>query len=215
MKFAPLLHIITYDSGCVVCSYLVVSCSAFNIRLCVCRYLSFICQLSLLFLFICYFSMWLIVFLFCEFLCVSVVHVMVQYLCPLFNVWFEDPELLLLFLIACIHSSCLVWNSLLFVLHVWEGSVSISFGRCHFFLYISVRGCCLTRFCIVFCLLNDIFILVALNNFVISNAINRNNRTWQNILCVHREKTMEKSIILGLTETKFQGPVLSRYVNTE
>jgi hypothetical protein len=45
-------------------------------------------------------------------------------------------------------------------------SLSISFGRygCH---YSSFCGCFFTMFCIVFCILNVIFIWVSLNNFVI------------------------------------------------
>jgi hypothetical protein len=47
------------------------------------------------------------------FLCVlmmSIVSVMVLYLYPVFNMWSEYPELLLLFLIACICSLYLVWT---------------------------------------------------------------------------------------------------------
>jgi hypothetical protein len=42
----------------------------------------------------------------------SIVSVMVQYLCPVFNMLFEYPELLLLFLIACTCSLYLVWSAL-------------------------------------------------------------------------------------------------------
>jgi hypothetical protein len=57
------------------------------------------------------------IFLMCfPFLCVLIipmVSVMVLYFCPVFNMCFEYPELLLLFLIACICSLYLVWNVLL------------------------------------------------------------------------------------------------------
>jgi hypothetical protein len=42
----------------------------------------------------------------------SSVSVMVPYVSPVFNMWFQYPELLLLFLIACIRSLYLVWNIL-------------------------------------------------------------------------------------------------------
>jgi hypothetical protein len=44
-------------------------------------------------------------------LIMPIVTVMFPYLCPLFNMWFEYPELLLLLLTACIVSLYLVWNA--------------------------------------------------------------------------------------------------------
>jgi hypothetical protein len=42
----------------------------------------------------------------------STVAVMVPYFCPMFNMLFEYPELLLLCVIACICYLYLVWNAL-------------------------------------------------------------------------------------------------------
>jgi hypothetical protein len=56
----------------------------------------------------------------------------------------------------------------LFVLCILVSSLSISIGRRYFFIfYLSVLGCCSVMFCTVLCVLNDIFICVSLNNFVI------------------------------------------------
>jgi hypothetical protein len=51
------------------------------------------------------------VFLFCFFI-MSILSIMVTYVCPVFNMWLAYPELLLLFLLACVCSLCLVWNIL-------------------------------------------------------------------------------------------------------
>jgi hypothetical protein len=42
---------------------------------------------------------------------ISIVSVILPYACPVFNMWFEYPELQLLLLIACICSLYLVWNA--------------------------------------------------------------------------------------------------------
>jgi hypothetical protein len=42
----------------------------------------------------------------------AIVSVMVSYLWPVFSMWFEDPELQLLFIIDCVCSLYLVWNAL-------------------------------------------------------------------------------------------------------
>jgi hypothetical protein len=55
------------------------------------------------------------VFVCFPFLCVftiSMVSVMGPYLCPVFSMWFEYPELPLLFFIADMCSLYLVWNAL-------------------------------------------------------------------------------------------------------
>jgi hypothetical protein len=104
--------IATSGVGCVVCCYLAfVSCNALNTGFCVCVsvFVSFICMLCLRILYMWYFSS-----VYKSFLCVlmmSMVSVMVPYLCPVFNTWFEYPQLLL-FLNACIFSLYLVWNAL-------------------------------------------------------------------------------------------------------
>jgi hypothetical protein len=70
--------------------------------------LSFMCRLSLYNLCMWYFSS---VFMCFTFLCVftiSMVSVMGPYLCPVFSIWFEYPELLLLFFIANMCSLYLV-----------------------------------------------------------------------------------------------------------
>jgi hypothetical protein len=72
-------------------------------------YVSFMCNLSLLILYIyCIYDLSLIcpnVFLF--YFITSIVSVIVPYVCPVFSIWFDYTELLLL-LIACICSLHLV-----------------------------------------------------------------------------------------------------------
>jgi hypothetical protein len=83
------------------CCYLVfVSCSTLSIGLCVSRFVSFICRLFLLVLYMWYFSSVVKCFSFVCVLIMSIVSVMVPYLCPVFSMWFEYLGLLLLFLIA-------------------------------------------------------------------------------------------------------------------
>jgi hypothetical protein len=65
-------------------------------------FVSFIFNLSLLIIYMWYFSSVLECFPFIYVLIMFIVPVMVSYLCSVFNMWFEYPELLLLFLIACI-----------------------------------------------------------------------------------------------------------------
>lgn len=70
------------------------------------------------------------VFKYLPFLCIlikSTGSAMVPYLCPVFNTWFEYPELLLLSLIASICSSHLLVCPMCFM-----GSPNISFGASHF-----------------------------------------------------------------------------------
>jgi hypothetical protein len=97
-----------------VCIYLVsISCNISNIGLCVSIYVSFMCKLFLLIL-----CMWyrsnvrvFICFPFFSVFMMSIVSVIFPYVCPVFNMWFEYPELPLLLLIACICSLYLVWNA--------------------------------------------------------------------------------------------------------
>jgi hypothetical protein len=70
------------------------------------------------------------------FLCglmMSIISVMVPYLYPMFIMWFEYPELILIFLIDCI-CSC-IWCGMLclFVLCILAGSQNVSFCRCQFY----------------------------------------------------------------------------------
>jgi hypothetical protein len=67
------------------------------------KFASIICNLFLLILYAWYFSSVFKCFIFLCVLIMSTVSVMVPYLCPVFNMWFEYTELL--FLIACIRSS--------------------------------------------------------------------------------------------------------------
>jgi hypothetical protein len=55
-------------------------------------------------------------------------NVMVPYICPVFNMWLECPELPLLFFIIDRTSGMLC----LFVLCILVGSLGILFRRCHF-----------------------------------------------------------------------------------
>jgi hypothetical protein len=101
-----------WGEGLGVCFYLVsISCNTSNIGLCVSIYVSFMCSLFLLILCMWYCSN---VFTWFPFFCVfmmSIVSVIFQYVCPVFNTWFEYPELPLLLLIACICSLYLVWDA--------------------------------------------------------------------------------------------------------
>jgi hypothetical protein len=78
----------------VLCCYLLsISCSILNIGLLGSMALSFICRLFLHNLCMWYFSR---VFICFPFLCVftmSMVSAMGPYLCPVFSMWFEYPEL--------------------------------------------------------------------------------------------------------------------------
>jgi hypothetical protein len=100
-------------------------------------------------------------------LAISTVSVMVPYLCPVFNMWFEYRELLLLFLNACMCSLYLVRNVLPVCLMYVSGQSMHFIWQIPLSLYLSVRGCCFSMFCIVICVMNAIFIRVSLHNFVI------------------------------------------------
>jgi hypothetical protein len=91
------------DVGHVCCQLVFTSCSALNIGLCVSMFVSFICNLILLILYMWYFPVCFKCFL--HALTMSTVSVIVPYLCPVFNMWLEYRELLLLFLIISICSS--------------------------------------------------------------------------------------------------------------
>jgi hypothetical protein len=83
------------------CCLVLHSCSVSNIALHMSIYVSFMCSLSLLILCIRYFSKVFMCFSVFIMFIVSVIH---PYVCPVFSMWFGYPELLLLFLIACICS---------------------------------------------------------------------------------------------------------------
>jgi hypothetical protein len=86
--------------------------------------------------------------LLCE-LAISTVSVMVPYLCPVFNMWFEYGELLLLFLNACMCSLYLVRNVLPVCLMYVSGQSKHIIWQIPLSLYLSVRGCCFNIFCIL------------------------------------------------------------------
>jgi hypothetical protein len=65
---------------------------------------SFMCNLSLLILRMRYFSTVFRRFHFFSVFMMFIVSVILPYACPVLSIWFEYPELLLLFLIACICS---------------------------------------------------------------------------------------------------------------
>jgi hypothetical protein len=74
--------------------------------------MSFMSKLFLLILYIWYFSNEFKCFPFLCVLIMSLVSVMVPYVYPIFNIWLEYPELLLLFIIAYMCYFYLVWNAL-------------------------------------------------------------------------------------------------------
>jgi hypothetical protein len=79
------------------CSLVSISCSVLNIGLLGSMVLSFMCKLFLYNLCMWYFSC---VFMCFPFLCVFMIYMvslMGPYLCPVFSMWFEYPELPLLF----------------------------------------------------------------------------------------------------------------------
>jgi hypothetical protein len=113
--------------------------------------------------------MWYVssVFMCFPFVCVfmmSMVSAMVPHLCPVFHMWLEYPELLLLFLIACMCSLYLVWKVLPVCPMYLSGQSKHFIWYMPLLLYLSFCGHCPTMFCIVFRVLNAIFILVSSNN---------------------------------------------------
>jgi hypothetical protein len=87
---------------------------------------------------------------------------------PVFNMLLEYPELLLLSLTACV---CSLWNVLPVCPTYFIGRSRHFISRMPLLLYLSVRERCFTMFCIVFCVLNAIFICVFLNNFFYISCI--------------------------------------------
>jgi hypothetical protein len=86
-----------------------ISCNVLNIWLFVSMFVSFMCKLFLLILYICYLSN---VYKCLPFKCSYNDHfICYGSICmSLFNMWLEYPEFLLLFLIPCICSLYLLWN---------------------------------------------------------------------------------------------------------
>jgi hypothetical protein len=87
------------------------------------------------------FLMCISVFLLC--VCVLImptVSVMVPYVCPMFNMRLESPELLLLFQIACIRSLYLVWNILSACPVYFSGQSRHLIGQMSLLFYLSVPG---------------------------------------------------------------------------
>jgi hypothetical protein len=83
-----------------------------------------------------------------------------------FNIWFQSPELPLLFLTGCICSLYLAWNARPVALCALVGNPYISFGIRHFFRTHLFAGEALLG--IVFFVRNAIFIFVSLKSLVIS-----------------------------------------------
>jgi hypothetical protein len=102
------LYVCGLGGGLGVCFCLVsISYNISNIGLCVSMYVSFICNLFLLILCMLYRSNVFMCFPFFSVFMTSIVSVIFPYVCPVFNMWFEYPELPLLLLIACICSTIL------------------------------------------------------------------------------------------------------------
>jgi hypothetical protein len=100
------------EGGGVYFYFLSISYSASNIGLCVSIYVSLICRFSLLVLYIWYLSNVFRCLPFLPVVITSIVSVVTLYECPIFNMWFRYPELLLLLLISCVCSLYLVLNVL-------------------------------------------------------------------------------------------------------
>jgi hypothetical protein len=100
------------EGGGVYCYFLSISCSASNIGLCVSICVSFMCRFSLLVLYIWYLSNVLRCVPFLPVVITSIVSVITPYAYPVFNMWFEYPEILLLLLMSCKCSLYLVLNQL-------------------------------------------------------------------------------------------------------
>jgi hypothetical protein len=91
------------------CRYLsFISCITSNIGLWVSMYVSFICSPSILVLYIWYFSSVFRCLPFFSVFKTFIMSTILPYVCPVFSMWFEYPELLLLLLVACIYSWYLV-----------------------------------------------------------------------------------------------------------
>jgi hypothetical protein len=86
----------------------------------------------------------------------SILSVIVPYACPVFNIGFEYPELLLLLLIAYMCSLYLVWNVRPDDLYISTDNLGISFCKLHFFHICLFWGGALVCFllCFVFCMLS-------------------------------------------------------------
>jgi hypothetical protein len=125
------------------------------------------CKLFLLISYILYFSSAFNCFPYLRVFTLSTASVVIPYACPMFNMWFEYAELILLFQITCICSMHLVWNVLPFCPIYFSGHSRYFIWYMPLSLYLSVRGRSFMKFCIVFRVLNAIFIWVSLNCFVI------------------------------------------------
>jgi hypothetical protein len=86
---------------------------------------------------------------------------------PVFNIWLEYPELLLLFLIACMCSLYLVWNVRPVCPMYFRGHSIHLIWYTPLFSYPCICGCGFTMFCTVFLVRNAIFICASLKSFVI------------------------------------------------
>jgi hypothetical protein len=103
----------------------------------------------------------------CVIVCASDLKFSAVILYVYFNMCFEHPELLLLLLInACIYSLYLVWNALSACPIYFSEQSKHFISYMSFLLYLYVRGCCFTMFCIVFRILKLFtFVLEEFCNF--------------------------------------------------
>jgi hypothetical protein len=86
------------------------------------------------------------------------------HMCPALSIWFEHPELPLLFLIACICSLYLVQNARPVCPKYFSGQFMHFIWQMPVFSYLSICEWGFTVFCIVFCVQNTIFICVSLKS---------------------------------------------------
>jgi hypothetical protein len=149
--------------GLVVCFYLVsISCNISKIGLCVSMYVSFICNLFLLILCMWYCSNVFMSFPLLSVFTMSILSVIFPYVCTVFNMWFEYPELPLLFLIAyMVFISFMECSTCLsYVFYCAVQAFHLVYAT-FFHIYLFVWGG-FTMFCIVFRVLNAIFISVSI-----------------------------------------------------
>jgi hypothetical protein len=120
--------------------------------------LCYLCvKLFLMILYIWYFSNVFKCFPFLCILIISIIFVMVPYVCTMFNIWLEYPKLLLLLLIACTCSMYLVWKVPPVHPIYFSGQSRHFISWMPLLLYLTIHWCFI-MFCITFCILNAIFI---------------------------------------------------------
>jgi hypothetical protein len=96
---------------------------------------------------------------------ISIVSVIVPYVCPVLNIWFAYPVLVLLLLISCMCSLYLVLNVLPVYPTYFSGQSMHFIWQMPLLLYLSICGCGLNIFCIVFRVRNATFIFISRKRF--------------------------------------------------